>query len=1044
MSTDAVKDWRKELGLDDWKPPAFFASKDEIDGFGNSVPQAHSLRRAFDRLTLDGILCLQNIPVAYFKEVTKIDPAVVAQLHRQFWNQGLAPILVLIDPREVHIYSGLTPPAQSPTDFDHENRLVERLNRVADEARIRQLVLSIASGDFFRVHCKSFDLDQRVDRDLLRNLQATRKLLSTASGRELETNVLDALLCRIVFVCYLFDRNVIGSAYLDSIGIPATSHLRDILSKPKLQAKAQLYRLFEQLGADFNGDLFSDDLEKESRSISALDLEILEHFLHGTDVNTGQRGFWPYDFEMIPIETISAIYEHFLQAEDPAGKKKSGAFYTPRFLAEVTLDIALDGAGPLLEKRFLDPACGSGIFLVGLFNRLAEEWKRINPNARYDRRAKSLIEILRKNISGVDVNPTACRIAAFSLYLALLDQLSPPDIQELQRKGRMLPRLVCPPDKCSDTNDGHTIHCGDFFSEQTRVATDFDFVIGNPPWKSLEGQLTTAESWCKKNSCPIPNRQIAIAFVWKAAEHEHNGGQVCFVLPHGVLFNHQGKAIDFQKAWFERHAIDTVLNLADMRFNLFAGAVGPALVVRYGKNPPTGRDHIIKYLVPKTNWSASQAEIISIAPEDRTEFRLSELLLDLSANKPARVWKERFWGTPRDWKLLDRLSDLPSLSEIVGQQRSRQKARWIIAEGIQPVGESDNLTNAKTIVLPSRLFVPANALARKLVLSKDDCEQLQEAKFLVRNRSNTNTEVFKGPHVLVTKGLNVAFADFSVAFRHAVRGIHGPSKDGDLLLFLAAYLRSPIARYFLFHTSSRWGIERSEVEVAELLRVPFPLPSQTHSPDRACKLLNEIVQSIRAFSTKTRPILDDRDQEVEDLQEACDEFLYEYFAIDDVERALIEDTERVILRSILPMRASSKLPTLLETSANDRKVYTELLCETLNDWAREGSYRVHGRVHVTSDSGVAAVILDRSKDHSLMNTPACEQDGLLSTLDRLRQSFTRELGSVELIRGVKVFDKDSLYLFKPLNQRFWTRTAALNDADDIATTVLLRSRKERQ
>src|SRR5207253_10026625 len=57
-------------------------------------------------------------------------------------------------------------------------------------------------------------------------------------------------------------------------------------------------------------------------------------------------------------------------------KKKTGAFYTPRFLAEMVLDVALEGMSSLLDKRFLDPACGSGIFLVGLFNRLAEEWAR--------------------------------------------------------------------------------------------------------------------------------------------------------------------------------------------------------------------------------------------------------------------------------------------------------------------------------------------------------------------------------------------------------------------------------------------------------------------------------------------------------------------------------------------------------------------------------------------------------------------------------------------------------------------------------------------
>ena len=45
-------------------------------------------------------------------------------------------------------------------------------------------------------------------------------------------------------------------------------------------------------------------------------------------------------------------------------------------------------------------------------------------------------------------------------------------------------------------------------------------------------------------------------------------------------------------------------------------------------------------------------------------------------------------------------------------------------------------------------------------------------------------------------------------------------------------------------------------------------------------------------------------------------------------------------------------------------------------------------------------------------------------------------GSVEVLRGVKVFERDTLYLLKPLSRRFWTKTAALNDADDIAATIL--------
>lgn len=1039
MSTGAAKDWRRAFGIHDWKPPSYFASKAEIDAVGSAAPQAHALRRAFDRLSVSGILCLHNNPVVYFKEVTSIRPDQVAALHKQFWNQGLAPILVLIDDRDVHVYSGLTRPVADAPVLDTDDRLVHRLNRVADAAAIRQFVLSIESGDFFRVHAKSFDPKQRVDRDLLRNLQATRTALAAATTRKLTAAVLDALLCRLVFVCYLFDRNVIGESYLTSIGIRRANHLRDILKQDKQQAKTHLYSLFKRLGEDFNGDLFSEDLDAEAGQIASKHLDILQRFLNGTDVVTGQGAFWAYDFEMIPIETISAIYEHFLKAEDPEGKKKAGAFYTPRFLAEVTLDIALEGIDSLLDKRFLDPACGSGIFLVGLFNRLAEEWKRQNPTARYDRRATALITILRDNIAGVDVNPTACKIAAFSLYLALLDQLSPPDIQELQRKGKMLPRLVRTTD--DPTTNATTLHCGDFFAENAQVPADTAVVIGNPPWASLTGPENTAEAWCASRSLPVPNRQLATAFVWKGALHQQPGGRVCFVLPHGVLFNHQRKAIDFQRAWLERHAVDVVLNLADMRFNLFEAAVGPALIVRYRKDPPSVRDHRIKYLVPKTSWAISQAELVSVVPEDRTEVRLADILPDLRKSHASREWKERFWGTPRDWKLLDRLSELPRLSDAVGQGRARAHSRWLIAEGFQPLSPADDPKIAKIITLPSRLFISARDVGTEPALDKTDCEQLPKPQARVRRA--LNTAIFKGPHVLVTKGLNVSFANFAVSFRHAVRGIHGPREDRDLLVFLAIYLRSPIARYFLFHTSSRWGIERAEVEVAELLKVPFPLPEQLKSPKEARKLIAAVAKKVDAFSAAGRPVLSDREDAVRQLQAECDEHLYEYFDIIDVERALIEDTEQVVIESILPKRASAKLPTLKEATAAFRNQYVDLLCRTLNDWAREGPYRIHGRTHASSTSGVAVAIVDRTRNGP--PTAEVDSDGaaLMTVLDRLQRTFAKELGSIELLRGVKVFDKETLYLFKPLAQRFWTRTAALNDADDIAATVLMRSRKGR-
>ena len=90
-------------------------------------------------------------------------------------------------------------------------------------------------------------------------------------------------------------------------------------------ARRLLYNLFRKLQADFNGDIFDDDLTTESRLINDSHIEILSRFLNG-ETATGQMSLasGAYDFSIIPIETISAIYEQFLGAEDEEDQQESG------------------------------------------------------------------------------------------------------------------------------------------------------------------------------------------------------------------------------------------------------------------------------------------------------------------------------------------------------------------------------------------------------------------------------------------------------------------------------------------------------------------------------------------------------------------------------------------------------------------------------------------------------------------------------------------------------------------------------------------------
>ncbi len=1032
MSTAPEADWLKDFGISGRKPPTLFTSKDDLS---QSTTQAHLLRRAFDVLAVDGILCSDHSPLVYFKRVKRVTLEVVHKLHQQFWNHGGAPVLVIVSDDRVHIYSGMTPPAPMAGDRDIPS-LVDTLDRVA--LGVREFVTAIESGAFFRQHQRSFNPAHRVDRDLMESLRATREQLHAASPPGTLVDALDALLCRLVFTCYLFDRQVIGKTYLSDLHIPGASHLRDVLSiRPSAKAKNAIYRLFKRLGEDFNGDLFSDDLKAEADLVLDQHISTLAQFFGGTNPQSGQTSFWPYDFRFIPIETISAIYERFLSTSD----KSAGAFYTPRFLAEVVLDTALKDLPTLLGKRFLDPACGSGIFLVGLFNRIAEEWKQANPGARNDTKARELMRLLRESLFGVDINETACRITAFSLYLAYLDQLSPRDIQALQEKGRALPGLIVPKDKVSSQVEQGNIWHADFFDENAVLPSSVSIVVGNPPWGSTANEGGFASRWCATQKKPLPDKQIATAFIWKAVEHVAEDGNVCLVLPHGVLFHHGARAVAFQKAWVQAHSIGIVLNLVDFQRFLFEKAEHPTVVVSYRKSSRVNKEQTIEYWSPKADWMVTRTEVIAIGPQDRTSVSVGEVLRDLDGPDAPQIWKQRCWATPRDWRLLDRLSSYSRLRDHTRGPKERSETKpWLMGVGFQPVGKGDDPRKGRPLELPSKRFIRASSPAVDLFILPRDCVELETTSVIVRSGSNRITVPFCAPHVLVAEGYtSVAFADFAVSFQHALRGIHGPEADRYLLVFLAAYLRTPVARYYLFHTSSSWGVSRQKVHVEEVLRLPFPLPDQQPDPKRCWQIVREVARIVTEASSQADADFVDRAGIVRAASAAVEPLVEEYFDVLPMEKLLIEDTDKIIIPSVRPTRARPLVPTIKPTTQAQRTTYCARVCSMLSNWARRGKFAVRGQAHASESLGVGMAVFEKV-EKAEASVPMCSTGlDLLQALDRLRRALPRRYATLDLVRGAMVFNQNMLYVVKPIGQRYWTQTAAMNDADEIAGTILMQS-----
>ena len=487
--------------------PELFRSPAEWENALRTRTYRHQLHRAWEEIGLSAVFSVEGKPTVFFKEVPKHNPKREAEWQRLLWNQGMAAMLVVGDPKQTRVYSALAKPSPlQPADGDA--RLADTFETAAFALEFRQFLLSVQTGKFYQDRRDKFRSDSAVDQYLLTNLKEARNLLTNLKKARtkliaedlkdpLTPDVANAFLGRCLFTSYLIERGVIGETQLERIGTSAASNLCRLLDNYiDSEAVAVLFRLFRLLDDDFNGSMFGNKYSAEQSKIHAPHVAILRRLLRGDDLGTGQQvlpGFDLYDFHFIPIELISAIYENFIVGREDgelraseSERRKRGAFYTPPRLAELVVDIATEGWDTLLDKRYLDPACGSGVFLVILFQRMAAEWSGRNPNASNIDRARDLRRILTQKLCGVDVDPTACMVACFSLYLAFLDQLKPRNIWELKEtleakgEGKVLPPLHSHPD--SGASECPVILQTNFFSKATDSIGQFHLVIGNPPW----------------------------------------------------------------------------------------------------------------------------------------------------------------------------------------------------------------------------------------------------------------------------------------------------------------------------------------------------------------------------------------------------------------------------------------------------------------------------------------------------------------------------------------------------------------------------------
>ena len=1048
------------------KPPQgfrYYGKPREVLRDDTLLPYQHLVLRAWKEMNLHAVLTLNGIPTVFVRdEIRPLDPTQAAEVHRRFWNQGVATVLLLRDPEKVCVFSSMTKPVEPSTanKTDIDDRLVETINRATWATWAERFYLRLATGQYYSEDNEAkFDPQEGVDAYLIDNLGAVRDEL-TEGKAGLDPSVAHAFLGRVLFTCYLCDRGIIDlQDYFPKRGWTSLLDLLD--SDAGRDPRSDLYgKLFRKLKDEFNGSMFDDDLRGEKDLIQPAHLEAIRRFLNGDEVRKGQRslGFWAYDFGFIPVETISAIYEDFLEKEGGPEKRKGGAYHTPRFLAEMTLDLALENMRPLRGKRFLDPAVGSGIFLVLVFNRLAAEWRASHRGKiPLEEQAKDLRALLG-SLRGVDKNLTACRIACFSLYLAFLDQFDPPSLRAyMKATGEQLPSLL----KFANGKKKAPVIPVIWEKDFLQLAADwkglFDIVVGNPPWAGRG------------------SKQIAHKFMEAAPDVlKDDSGRACLLLPSKVFLN---RTDEFQSRWLRRVTLDKVVQLADYSFILFKEALCPCNIVRFTTRSPDPATHEIEYVAPKVSRVDLRDGVIPVAPHDRKWIPLQVLLHATQQKLTGLVWKSHFWGTRRDLKFLDFLTSLPRLNDHAGtvDEMIRGEKRWCKGNGFQPLRPDsktlrpDSKTDKPqpiTWAMSDRFVTPElikGLFSVPKALSLELGSYLRSEGYLLDKAHRLrDEEIYKPPLVLWNKGFtDAAFFDYSVRFQDSLRSIAGTASEIENLMFLAAFMRSKLARYFVFHTSASLGVERDQVHISEVMRLPFYLAdSQIAGKDsadiiakiaaRIRRLKDEMEASAAKFDKKLRSTEfrlrsedEDTDEEMRrkwllnqrqksrKVQAELEPLIYTYFGLNEQEIALVEDTCEISDKSDTPgsLDAAKSTPTLQRLESADLEPYANMLTETLNGWA-SASLRVSASGCVDSKVDLGLVKLDQTKSARRFRTRAVSGE-LVSALHRLEEASSERSGTIAYLRRPWVFDGTRIYIVKPALKGHWTRSAALNDAADL-------------
>lgn len=1051
----------KDLGyvegglLDAADSPSGFTSEDWIN-------KGEWLALAKD-IEAEKVFFVDNNPVIVFATA---DSNKQQERFRKIWNMARPPLLFLASPGELAVYNLNHGPARNQNDWEKtlEKRQLDTAKTIAEVSEELQKFSreQIETGRLFED--ERFGDDKRADKALIADLQVVRNELRDAG---LIDKYAHSLIGRSIFIRYLEDRGVLEESYFKII-VRGKPKWREILNTPVsgsfvdpelekrfyprvLSDKEFTYALFNQLSKDFNGDMFPN-IDDEKDNVEQTHLQKLQNFLCG-NADGDKLFFFAYKFDVIPIELISSIYEEFYNTDKSKGEN-NGSHYTPPALVEFLLGQVLSAECLNEKPRILDPACGSGIFLVESFRRIVRH-KVWSQNGRRLSDIQ-LRKILREQISGIDINGEAVRVAAFSLYLAFLHYQRPPDILEQIKQGKKLPNLKYEELRTRKPEQQYDILLeANSFDVESKIAHDdvrsrfnescANVVVGNPPWgaaplkKNESGReaLSVALQWCKDNHLSVGDEEPSQAFIHRVINLLHKGGCAGLLVSSGVLFKQSGQSKLFRKQWLDKVLLEQVVNFSHVRDVFFNDAIAPFVSVVFRKEQNAIAERSIGYWGVKKTTHMGNMRVVSLDKSDAHFVKQEDLVFN------ELLWKTFWWGGHRDKALIDGIKLNTALDSI-----SDDSGPLIAMSGSGFKGGGGKCTFlGKYMEYPARSFYSYGPIPKPL--KKPPVHVARERK----------EELYCGLRLLIKHGpvqsagrmgqIMARIEKEAFSYRHSIYGFRLRESRRREPKILLAILWSSLAKYFFFLTAGQWGTWYDILSLEEVRKLPIRFPDKQDLQSRIIKIVDELQEkgvntaSLDTFDGTTLTF----DQTVK-LEHDLDEAIFDLYELNEEERDLIRDmceygldlfynnVKSTAVKPVEADRPGSNCGVLKDvpTRRDWQKGFEGYIRTFLEIWNRElesnGEFRWQVIRPGRNIPMIAIVFSTQYKKKPLGPVKESDMAQWNKVLKKLDNTLLTPISKRIYIDGVvrAVFDTD-IMIIKRNERRLWTRSMAREDAE---------------